>query len=79
MNGMREPTGQYSIKTPHDIADAADARRIERDHLNELIARAEAEHGPITAEEIQALRDQLHQARREQGVAAGSHSRPGPR
>ncbi|TDD82001.1 CopG family transcriptional regulator [Actinomadura darangshiensis] len=79
---MSDPTGKYSITMPRDIAEAAKARsgtsglsayvaaavarQIERDNLNELVAVAEAEHGPITDEEIQALRDQLHQARKEQ-------------
>ncbi|MFI8942378.1 CopG family transcriptional regulator [Streptomyces syringium] len=79
---MSEPTGKYSITMPRDIAEAARlrsgpsglsayvaaavARQIERDNLNELIAVAEAEHGPIADEEIQALRDALHRARREQ-------------
>ncbi|MGW1196363.1 CopG family transcriptional regulator [Streptomyces sp. NPDC002536] len=79
---MSEPTGKYSITMPRDIAEAARARsgpsglsayvatavarQIERDNLNELIAVAEAEHGAITDDEIQALRDQLHQARQEQ-------------
>lgn len=82
---MSEPTRKYSITMPRDIAEAAKersgpsglsayvaaavARQIERDNLNELITVAEAEHGPITDEEIQALRDQLQQARREQGRA----------
>ncbi|MFD9946595.1 CopG family transcriptional regulator [Nonomuraea sp. NPDC059023] len=82
---MSEPTGKYSITMPRDIAEAARsrsgpsglsayvaaavARQIERDNLNELIQVAEAEHGPITDDEVQALRDQLHQARR--GRAAG--------
>lgn len=79
---MNELTGKYSITMPRDIAEAARtrsgpsglsayvaaavARQIERDNLNELITVAEAEHGPVTDEEIQALRDQLHQARRAQ-------------
>lgn len=79
---MTEPTGKYSITMPRDVAEAARdrsgpsglsayvaaavARQIERDNLNELITVAEAEHGPVTHHEIQALRDQLHQARREQ-------------
>nr|WP_237539745.1 hypothetical protein [Streptomyces sp. SID4917] len=53
---------------------AAVARQIERDNLNDLIAVAEAEHGPVTDEEVQALRDQLQQARRHQaqgGADAG--------
>ncbi|MEU6962068.1 CopG family transcriptional regulator [Streptomyces chrestomyceticus] len=79
---MSEPTGKYSITMPRDIAEAAKARggpsglsayvtaavagQIERDNLNELIHIAEAEHGPVTDEEIQSLRDQLRQARHEQ-------------
>lgn len=79
---MSEPTGKYSITMPRDIAEAARtrsgpsglsayvaaavARQIERDNLNELIQVAEAEHGAITDDEVQALRDQLHQARQEQ-------------
>jgi len=38
---------------------AAVARQIERDNLNDIIAVAEAEIGPITDEEIQAKRDAL--------------------
>ncbi|MEU0689015.1 CopG family transcriptional regulator [Streptomyces uncialis] len=79
---MSEPTGKYSITMPRDVAEAAKvrsghsglsayvtaavARQIERDNLNEVIQVAEAEHGPITDEEIQSVRDQLHQARSEQ-------------
>ncbi|CAL9310866.1 hypothetical protein SUDANB148_04712 [Streptomyces sp. SudanB148_2056] len=82
MKSMSEPTQKYSITMPRDIAEAARARsgpsglssyvaaavarQIERDNLNDLIQVAEAEHGPITEEEIQALRDQLHQAREQQ-------------
>lgn len=43
--------------------EAAVQRQIERDNLDELIAAAEAEHGPITAEEIEAKRQQLAQLR----------------
>ncbi|MFE1796909.1 CopG family transcriptional regulator [Streptomyces sp. NPDC059517] len=79
---MTESTGKYSITMPRDIAEAAKARsgpsglsayvagavarQIERDNLNEIIQVAEAEHGPVTDGEIQALRDQLQQARRQQ-------------
>jgi hypothetical protein len=45
---------------------AAVARQIERDNLSDLIAVAEAEHGPISDEEIQAKRDQLQRAREQQ-------------
>ncbi|MGV9698048.1 CopG family transcriptional regulator [Streptomyces sp. NPDC003470] len=79
---MSEATGKYSITMPRDIAEAAKARsgpsglsayvaaavarQIERDNLNELIQVAEAEHGPITDEEVQSLRDRLHEAREQQ-------------
>ena len=79
MNRMAEPTQKYSITMPRDVADAARSRsgpsglsayvaaavrrQIERDNLNDLIAVAEAEHGPITDAEIQARRDILLRAR----------------
>ncbi|NJP65221.1 CopG family transcriptional regulator [Streptomyces spiramenti] len=79
---MSEATGKYSITMPQDIAEAARARsgpsglsayvaaavarQIERDNLNELIAVGEAQHGPVTEEEIQALREKLHRARLQQ-------------
>jgi hypothetical protein len=80
---MSEPTQKYSITMPRDVAEAARARsgpsglsayvaaavarQIERDNLNDLIAVAEAEHGPITDEEVQAKRDTLLRAREQQG------------
>jgi hypothetical protein len=79
---MSEPTSKYSITMPRDVAEAARARsgpsglsayvasavarQIERDNLNELIAVAEAEHGPITDEQVSARRDQLRRAREDQ-------------
>lgn len=79
---MSEATQKYSITLPRDIAEAARvrggpsglsayvaaavARQIERDSLNDLIAVAEAEHGPITDEEVQAKRDTLLRAREQQ-------------
>ncbi|MEU6482614.1 CopG family transcriptional regulator [Streptomyces sp. NPDC046887] len=80
---MPGPTGRYSITMPRGLTEAARARggpsgpsacvtaavarRIERDALDELITVAEAEHGPIGEEEVQALRDRLHQAHGRQG------------
>ncbi|MFE2189956.1 CopG family transcriptional regulator [Streptomyces olivaceus] len=79
---MSDATGKYSITMPQSIAEAAKARsgpsglsayvaaavarQIERDNLNELIQVAEAEHGPVTDEEIQALRNQLRESRQQQ-------------
>ncbi|MFF5719359.1 CopG family transcriptional regulator [Streptomyces buecherae] len=50
-----------------------DAAQIKRDNLNDLITVAEAEHGPVTDEELQALCDQLHQARDNQ-TAGGANT-----
>jgi hypothetical protein len=85
---MEEPTQKYSITMPRDVAEAARARggpsglsayvaaavarQIERDNLNDLIAVAEAEHGPITDEEIRAKRDALLRAREQQGTSGPS-------
>ncbi|MER8231720.1 CopG family transcriptional regulator [Streptomyces sp. NPDC094049] len=85
---MSEPTSKYSITMPRDIAEAAKARsgpsglsayvsaavarQIERDNLNEIIQVAEAEHGPISDEEIQSARDQLHHARNQQRTQGGA-------
>lgn len=77
-----EPTQKYSITMPRNIAEAARersgpsglsayvaaavARQIERDNLGDLIAVAEAEHGPVSDEEVQAKRDALARARERQ-------------
>lgn len=82
MGGMSEPTQKYSISMPRDVAEAARARsgpsglsayvtaavtrQIERDNLAELIAVAEAEIGPITAEEIREKGDLLVRAHQEE-------------
>jgi hypothetical protein len=79
---MSEATQKYSITLPRDIAAAARARggpsglssyvaaavarQLERDNLSDLITVAEAEHGPITDEEIQAKRDLLLRTREQQ-------------
>ncbi len=85
---MEEPTQKYSITMPRDVAEAARARggpsglsayvaaavarQIERDNLNDLIAVAEAEHGRITDEEIQAKREALLRARDQHGASGPS-------
>lgn len=76
---MADATGKYSITIPRNIAEAARARsgqsglsayvtaavcrQLERDNLNELIEAAEADHGPISDEEVQQLRQRLANAR----------------
>ncbi|MFI5620436.1 CopG family transcriptional regulator [Streptomyces sp. NPDC051567] len=85
---MSDATQKYSISMPRAIAEAARARsgpsglsayvtaavarQIERDNLNELIAAAEAEIGPISQEEIQAKGDILLGVRREQTIPTDS-------
>ncbi|RAY14766.1 CopG family transcriptional regulator [Actinomadura craniellae] len=85
---MNEPTQKYSVTLPRDIAEAARARggpsglssyvaaavarQLERDDLRELVGVAEAEHGPITDEEIQARRDALVRAREQQGGSSAA-------
>ncbi|MEU1553278.1 hypothetical protein AB0G86_05195 [Streptomyces scabiei] len=64
---MSAPPGRYSITMPRDIAEAAKARGGPSG-LSAYVA--DAEHGPVTDEEIQALRDQLHQARRQRAYGA---------
>jgi pimeloyl-ACP methyl ester carboxylesterase len=51
------------------VLTAAVKRQLERDNLNDLITVAEAEHGPITDDEIQAKRDLVAEARAQQGSA----------
>ncbi|WP_018653588.1 hypothetical protein [Actinomadura flavalba] len=76
---MSEPTRKYSVTLPRDIAEeartrgggaglsayvtAAVKRQLERDALRELVEAAEAEHGPITEEEVAARRAALAAAR----------------
>ena len=50
--------------------EAAVQRQIERDNLDEIIAAAEAEHGALTAEEIEAKRQFLTRAGDESGGSA---------
>lgn len=57
------PRGGPSGLSAYATAAAAVARQIERNNLHELIQAAETEHGPVTDEEIQTLRDQLDAAR----------------
>ncbi|GAV42204.1 hypothetical protein [Streptomyces acidiscabies] len=72
---MGEGAGEYVIAAVRDSAEAAEvrggslglsadaaadvARQVERDNLAELVSAAEDEHGPITEEEIRAVRDRL--------------------
>ncbi|RKN08733.1 YdcH family protein [Streptomyces radicis] len=60
--------------TPRAHAPAT-ARETERYHLDQLISAAEAEHGPITDEEIRALRERLHEAREKQAPGGVSTDR----
>lgn len=86
IGSMSEPTQKFSITMPGDVAreararsgssglsayvTAAVARQLERDKLNELIAVAEAEHGPVTSAELAEMREALARARRTQDAGS---------
>jgi hypothetical protein len=60
IGAVRSRVGRRQVSA---YIEAAVRRQIERDNLDELIAAAEAEHGPITEEEIAAKRAELARAR----------------
>ncbi len=78
MYSMTDTTQKYSITMPRDVAEAARARggssglssyvtaavarQLERDNLAEIIAVAEAEHGPVSDEELRDKRETLRRA-----------------
>jgi hypothetical protein len=61
ISAVRSRAGKRGVSA---YIEAAVHRQIERDNLDEIIATAEAEHGPVTAEEIAAKRAALTTARR---------------
>ena len=62
IGAVRSRAGRRGVSA---YIEAAVQRQIERDNLNEIIAAAETQHGPVTAEEIEEKRAMLAQARRE--------------
>jgi hypothetical protein len=60
IGAVRDRAGRRGVSA---YIEAAVQRQIERDNLDELIAAAEAEHGALTAEEIEVKRQQLAQLR----------------
>jgi hypothetical protein len=69
IGAVRNRAGRRGVSA---YIEAAVQRQIERDNLDELIAAAEAEHGPVTSEEVQAKRQQLAQLRDEHGSGTGT-------
>jgi hypothetical protein len=63
ISAVRSRVGKRGVSA---YIEAAVQRQIERDNLDEIIAAAEAEHGPVTAEEIAAKRAALAAARQGQ-------------
>lgn len=53
---VRDRVGRRRVSA---YIEAAVQRQIERDNLDELITAAEAEHGPISEEEVAAKRAEL--------------------
>lgn len=62
ISAVRSRVGKRGVSA---YIEAAVHRQIERDNLDEIIAAAEAEHGPVTADEIAAKRAALATGRRE--------------
>ena len=60
ISAVRSRVGRRGVSA---YIEAAVQRQIERDTLDEIIAAAEAEHGPVTAEEIAAKRAALGRTR----------------
>jgi len=56
ISAVRSRVGKRGVSA---YIEAAVQRQIERDNLDEIIAAAEAQHGPVTAEEIAAKRAAL--------------------
>lgn len=54
---VRQRVGKRGVSA---YVEAAVRRQIERDHLRELIEANEAIHGEVTAEEIQAAREEIY-------------------
>jgi len=61
ISAVRSRVGKRGVSA---YIEAAVQRQIERDNLDEIIAAAEAEHGPVTPEEIDAKRAVLARAHR---------------
>ncbi|MGH3859898.1 hypothetical protein [Actinokineospora sp.] len=66
---VRGRTGKRGVSA---YIEAAVQRQIERDNLDELIAAAEAEHGPIAEEQIADKRKIIAQAREQHRAGKGS-------
>lgn len=67
ISAVRSRVGNRGVSA---YIEAAVHRQIDRDNLDELIAAAEAEHGPITSGEIAAKRAALASARRSRSADA---------
>lgn len=67
ISAVRDRVGKRGVSA---YIEAAVHRQIERDNLEEIIAAAEAEHGPVTPEEIAAKLAALATLRR--GNPAGT-------
>jgi hypothetical protein len=67
IGAVRHRVGRRGVSS---YVEAAIQRQIQRDNLDELIAAAEAEHGDLTADEINAAVAQLDAALRRQSDVA---------
>lgn len=67
IGAVRERVGKRGVSS---YVEAAVQRQIQRDNLDELIAAAEAEHGPLTPDEVQLALDRFDAALQHQTGAA---------
>lgn len=67
IGAVRHRVGRRGVSS---YVEAAVRRQIERDNLAELIAAAEAEHGPLTDDEVEAAAARLDAAATRQTGAA---------
>ena len=69
IGAVRDRAGRRGVSA---YIEAAVQRQIERDNLDELIEAAEAEHGAITEEEIEAKRQLLARLRDQHGSGSAA-------
>lgn len=71
IGAVRSRVGKRGVSA---YIEAAVQRQIERDNLDEIIAAAEAEHGPVTTEEVDAKRAVLARERQRHHSPDNDHA-----
>jgi hypothetical protein len=71
ISAVRSRVGRRGVSA---YVEAAVQRQIERDNLEEIIAAAEAEHGSLSSDEIDAKRALLARSRGQHGAPGDDHA-----